>query len=191
MKRLALLVGSDVPLFVLGAAPLAAQAGTCSTGNAGRWCVHQDSPGVIGSAQAGDRFGAAVVIGDFDSDNRYDLAVGAPNKNHGSGNPSDSGRAYVAYGPIEDGVQNEFDILGEDDVPGPTPAADELFGSAFAASDLDGDGLDEVVIGVPDAPVGGENAAGIVYVTRAFDPAFLVVDGFEDDVTASWSAVVP
>lgn len=50
---------------------------------------------------------------------------------------------------------------------------------------------DEVVIGVPEAPVGGANAAGIIHVTRAFDRAFLFGDGFEDDGTASWSAVVP
>jgi hypothetical protein len=205
-------------------------------------------------AAAGDHFGASLAIGDFDGDSELDLAIGAPNKNHGAGNPSDSGRAYVAYGPIEDGVQDVFDILGEDGVPGQTAAADELFGSALAAGDFDGDGRDdlavgapgefsggdgavlsfyggpsalagstrfnegsvggtagdgqafgsvlaagdfdgdgiaEVVIGVPDAPVAGANSAGIVYVTRAFDPALLFVDGFEEDGTASWSAVVP
>jgi hypothetical protein len=233
----------------------------CDFGGADAGAVEISSTAVLvqtdfgtAGAAAGDHFGASLAVGDFDGDNELDLAIGAPNKNHGSGNPSDSGRAYVAYGPIEDGVQSEFDILGEDDVPGQTPAENELFGAALAAGDfdgdgrddlavgapgefsggdgavlsfyggastlggstrfnegsvggtagdgqafgtvlaagdLDGDGIDEVVVGVPDAPVGGHNAAGIVYVTRAFDPAFLFVDGFEDDGTASWSAVVP
>ncbi len=46
-----------------------------STGNQ-LW--HQDSSGVEGSAEYGDRFGAFLVAGDFDNDGNSDLAVGVP-----------------------------------------------------------------------------------------------------------------
>jgi hypothetical protein len=34
--------------------------------------------GVVGSADPGDRFGAAVATGDYNNDNKEDLAVGVP-----------------------------------------------------------------------------------------------------------------
>lgn len=209
--------------------------------------------GAAGAA-ADDHFGASIAVGDFDADGKTDLAIGAPNKNHGTGNPDNSGRVYIAFGPIENGVQDEFMILGESSVPGQTPAANENFGAAmvagdfdgdgvddlivgapgefsgadgaffpffgstaglaavtrfnegslggtsadghrfgsvFAAGDLDGDGVDELIVGVPDARVGGDAAAGVVYVSRALDPRLIFLDGFDEDGTASWSQVTP
>jgi hypothetical protein len=67
-----------------------------------RHLLVQPDFGSAGEAN-GDRFGASAAVGDFDGDGGLDLAVGAPNKSHGSGNPSDSGRVYVAYGPVDQG----------------------------------------------------------------------------------------
>ncbi|MEW2615819.1 FG-GAP repeat protein [Streptomyces sp. NPDC047880] len=45
----------------------------------------QNSPGVAGSDESGDRFGGAVHIADTDNDRNEDLVVGAPGENSGDG----------------------------------------------------------------------------------------------------------
>lgn len=46
---------------------------------------NQNSPGVAGTAEAGDLFGAAVATGDYNGDGSPDMAIGAPGENGGSG----------------------------------------------------------------------------------------------------------
>jgi len=112
----------------------------------------------------GDHFGAALAAGDFDDDGLDDLAAGAPNKNHGTGNPNDSGRVYVAYtsGDGPDPADGP-DIIGEDEWAGDTPGEGELFGSALAAGDVDGDGIDDLLAGAPGE---GTFDVGRVYLKR-------------------------
>ncbi len=45
----------------------------------------QNSAGVAGTAEAGDRFGAAVATGDYNGDTYPDVAVGAPGEDEGKG----------------------------------------------------------------------------------------------------------
>ncbi|WP_277743791.1 FG-GAP-like repeat-containing protein [Streptomyces sp. LX-29] len=45
----------------------------------------QNSPGVAGTAEAGDRFGAAVATGDYNGDGYPDMAIGAPGEDASSG----------------------------------------------------------------------------------------------------------
>ncbi len=45
----------------------------------------QNSPGVLGVAQAGDTFGAALATGDHNGDGVPDLSVAAPGENSGAG----------------------------------------------------------------------------------------------------------
>ena len=52
----------------------------------------QDSPGIAGTAEELDRFGAALASGDYNGDGRADLAIGAPGEN------SFSGVVHVLYG---------------------------------------------------------------------------------------------
>jgi hypothetical protein len=59
-----------------------------------------------------------------------------------------------------------------------------------ALGDVDGDGVLEVAIGVPDEDVGAVGDAGIVYVTRVFGPR-VFADGFETGNEAAWSASTP
>ena len=48
------------------------------------------------AAESGDRFGAALAVGDFDDDGFADLAVGAPGEDAGS--TADAGTVNVLYG---------------------------------------------------------------------------------------------
>ncbi len=55
----------------------------------------QDTAGVPGAGEAGDRFGAAVRLGDTNGDRKADLAVGAPDED---GTQTSSGAAWVLRG---------------------------------------------------------------------------------------------
>ena len=95
-----------------------------------------------------DRFGHALAVGDFDGDGHDDLAMGAP---HAKSSALDtSGNVIVAHGHA--GGLMPFDgflmRLGRGGLPD-VPEAGEEFGSALAAGDFDGDGFDDLAIGVP------------------------------------------
>jgi hypothetical protein len=138
-------------LLLALAAPLAlpAQTGSCGVGNARNWCAGQDSPGVVGVAQAGDRFGAALAFGDFDGDGATDLAVGAPGESDGlAGNAGAVWAFYSSSLGLHLGGTQVFD---QDDLSGGDGGteSDDQFGFALAAGDIDGDGYDDLAIGSP------------------------------------------
>ena len=57
---------------------------------------HQASPGITGSAEAGDRFADTLATGDYDGDGFADLAVGVTGEAIGS--DDGAGMANVIYG---------------------------------------------------------------------------------------------
>jgi hypothetical protein len=95
------------------------------------------------------RLGAASAVGDFDGDGFDDLAIGRPDAT-GEDGESHAGAVIVYYGS-PDGLHHVSSEQWSQDTPGvPGEAeADERFGSALAAGDFDGDGFDELAIGVP------------------------------------------
>jgi hypothetical protein len=258
-EELELVVGA--PTFDVGTSVVVADAGgvypldPVTAGPDAAFRIIQSQYASAGNG-VDDHFGAALAAGDFDGDGDDDLAAAAPNKNHGAGNPNDSGRVYVAYsdGGGPDPADGP-DIIGEDEWAGDTPGDGERFGSALAAGDVDGDGfddllagapgegtfdvgrvylkrgsatglttvrnelftqtflggsngdddhlgnvialgdvdgdgVDEIALGVPDKDVGTSADAGMVYVTRAFGPG-VFADGFESGSKAAWSASTP
>ena len=117
------------------------------------------SAGVVGTTNASDRFGAAVTTGDFSGDGFDDLAVGAPGD--AAGAVANAGSVTILRGSAA-GITGTGSVQitqNSGSVPDTAEAADG-FGSALAAANLGGTGVDDLAIGVP-----GENSgAGAVNV---------------------------
>ncbi|MDL2077287.1 FG-GAP-like repeat-containing protein [Streptomyces sp. GXMU-J15] len=102
---------------------------------AARIGLTQNSPGVPGSSESGDSFGAATAWGDVNGDGHADLAIGVPGEDDTSGS-ADRGAVTVLYGP---GLDSGFSYT----TSGVTRAGAKL-GSAVAVGDFDGDGKADV-----------------------------------------------
>ncbi|WP_088287164.1 FG-GAP repeat protein [Kineosporia sp. A_224] len=125
-------------------------------------------PAVPGTAEPGDRFGAAAVIGDFDTDGCGDLAVGAPGENDGRGTVT------IIYGGSDAAVP--FRVVTEGMFAGATARPGEHFGAVLEVADMDGTGGDDLVIGIPDERVTATGTSqggfGIVSGFQLTDRAF-------------------
>jgi hypothetical protein len=146
------------------------------------------------TAQAGDNFGAALTAGDFNGDGRDDLAIGTPGA--AVGGQDGAGSVHVMWGSV-----TGLSLTGSDhyhqDSPGLADAAEagDAFGSALSAGDFNGDGEDDLGIGVPLEDVSGVSNAGAVQVlygnAGGFTASnFITRDGFSggEDIAGSTGA---
>ena len=124
---------------------------------------HQDQDGVNNAANADDHFGAAICAGDFDGDGFDDLAIGVPDEDISG--QADAGAVHVLYGSSE-GIRSSGDQFWHQDSSGVNDLAEagDRFGAALAAGDFNGDGRDDLAIGVPGEDFGFLTDAGIVSV---------------------------
>ncbi|MDN0195297.1 FG-GAP-like repeat-containing protein [Streptomyces sp. S.PNR 29] len=95
----------------------------------------QSSPGVPGSSETGDEFGASSAWGDVNGDGYADLAIGSPGEDDTSGN-ADRGQVTVMYGPA---LTTGFSYT----TSGVTAAGAKL-GSTVTVGDFNGDGKADV-----------------------------------------------
>jgi len=116
-----------------------------------------------GSAANSGLMGDSLAAGDFDGDGRTDLAIGIPRYDVGS--KSDAGAVLILYG-TGGGLKATGSQLWHREINGieGNAARNAEFGSALTAADFDGDGRDDLAIGVPDSDVDGRSDAGDVHV---------------------------
>ncbi|MDF3148326.1 MULTISPECIES: FG-GAP-like repeat-containing protein [unclassified Streptomyces] len=120
----------------------------------------QDTAGVPGTAENGDRFGQSLSIGDVNGDKYADVLVGSPGEGIGT---QDSAGAVVLLRGSASGLTTARAAgysQNTSDVPGTAETEDE-FGTAVHIADLNKDGRPETVVGIP-----GENSDGCVWIAR-------------------------
>jgi hypothetical protein len=120
--------------------------------------------GVPGGARRKDAFGSGLASGDFNGDERADLAIGIPAREH----------VAVLFGSRRGVVQARRQQLRGSAAGLPRTAG--RYGYALLAHDFDQDGFDDLAVGAPGGTA-TEPDAGAIHVMRG-DPTGLV-DGWK------------
>ena len=131
----------------------------------------QDTDGIKENADRDDEFGFSLAVGNFNGDVNPetglamdDLAIGVPSEDFGfaigpgsAATRVDRGKVHVLYGSRA-GLST-VDQIWSQDSPGISgePLFNILFGFSLAATDFDGDGFDDLAVGLPgeDIRTGG------------------------------------
>ena len=121
-----------------------------SAGNQ-RW--RQGEAGILDRAESNNRFGGELNSGDFNVDGFADLAIGT------AGEDDFQGVVHIIHGS-EDALTSEGNQLWRQDISRPKDG--DSYGSALAAADYNGDGGDDIAIGVPGEN-GGRGAVNVIY----------------------------
>jgi hypothetical protein len=136
----------------------------------------QATPGIAGAAEAGDAFGQVLAVGDFNDDGVDDLAIGSPGEAVGA--VVEAGAVQVIYGATGVGLVTAGNTIFDQSTAGvpESPETGDELGSTLATGDVDCDGIDDLVVGVPFESVGAVAEAGAVLVLLG-SPAGLTATG--------------
>jgi hypothetical protein len=118
-----------------------------------------------------DAFGESLASGDFDGDGFRDLAIGVPQEDVGA--VVDAGTIHVGYGSSSGFVDAEGQTFHSNFPAGmpDSPNTVDAFGRALASGDFDGNGIDDLAVGMPGEDLGTESEAGAVTVLYGLERA--------------------
>lgn len=133
---------------------------------------YQGHNGLPGNPEPDDFFGVSLAAGDFDNNGVDDLAVGASGENieQGASTVFSSGIVHVIYGyVVADGLAsagNQIFRRGLPGIAGPV-VDDQFFGAALVAADFDGNGVDDLAVGVSgDSITAGQQGSVQVFYSN-------------------------
>lgn len=120
---------------------------------------------IIG-ANASDRLGNLVGVGDVTGDGVADLVTGAPGGDGPLDARTDAGEVHVFHGPLAPGPIDLADTSADLSLIGPD--AGDLLARSGAVLDRDGDGVRDLLVAAPfaDGPTNGRPDAGEVHLLR-------------------------
>ncbi|MEO8275130.1 MAG: FG-GAP repeat protein [Thermoanaerobaculia bacterium] len=158
-------------VFAAGNGPAAAQLASVGLSSVGAQIFGSEDLLFYGP-EAGEQFGLAVVAGDFNGDGIDDLATGLPLDSGFVNDPiPGTGAVVIRYGlpgrRLEPGLADTY--LTQLASGSPDPAEpNELFGWSLAAGDFNGDGIDDLAVGIPQNKTGAPTAGGVeIFYGRA------------------------
>ncbi|MFI7588633.1 FG-GAP repeat protein [Spongisporangium articulatum] len=129
--------------------------------------VTQDSKGVPGTAEAGDRFGAVVTAGTFTCQEQSQIAVSAPGE--GIGKAARAGSVTLVPGAVANSECKSVALSQGSGLPG-TAETGEATGSTLAVANGDPeaeeDRYDALLVGVPAESIGTLSQSGRVLLVR-------------------------
>ena len=105
------------------------------------------------------QLGRALAFGDFNGDGKDDLAIGAPMGSPFSHLPQ-AGEVFM----FSETAMAPRLTLSQANTPGDFPEIADHFGTALAFGDFDGDGYDDLAVGVPGEDFPNAAEAGLVQV---------------------------
>ncbi|GGY20226.1 VCBS repeat-containing protein [Streptomyces djakartensis] len=103
-----------------------------------RTVLTQDTAGIPGTAEQGDRFGKALASGDLNADGYADLMIGSTGEDAGS--DTDGGSVTVVWG-------GKGGLSGGRGVSDPAVSAHDEYGMSLAVADFGGDGRPDLAVG--------------------------------------------
>tara|TARA_B100001250_G_scaffold155960_1_gene134036 strand:+ start:273 stop:2711 length:2439 start_codon:yes stop_codon:yes gene_type:complete len=124
---------------------------------------HQGTSGIVGSNERNDHWGHETHHGDFNGDGYDDLAISAPDEDIRS--VTNAGGLWVLYGSSSGLTASGSWAFnqGTSKIPGINEIGDR-WGESLTSGDFDGDGFDDLIIGVPQEDVGNIEDAGVIVI---------------------------
>lgn len=111
---------------------------------------HQDRSGITESAENHDSFGSELAVGDMNRDGYDDLIVGVPSEDFGSPAIINAGCLHVLFGSDGGITATGSQVFNQDSTDiGSLAEEGDRFGDVLAVGDFDGDGFNDLAVGVP------------------------------------------